>query len=333
MTRASSLLFFPPVFIIIGVALLYSKSYSFGGLEKHSVSIAVSKSPLSTPFYIAKSINAFENTCVSVEYYEVIGGQMAFTKVMNGEVDFGTSSDSVIAFKSLEKKAFVTHAMFVQSDNDVKLLTRQVDEIISIADLTGKKIGVTKGSASEYFLSTLLAIEGKTIEDVELYNYKPEHLVGGFINNEVDAIVPWEPFAFSAVKRLNGAITVHDTKNVNTLSFNLISKKADSLLVEKTKCVIEGLNVAIAYIVSHPELSKKIMSDELNLPPAFIDWVWADYIFKLGLNQSLLLNIKSQAAWAIEMQMSEYNEMPNINDFIDSRAMLQVDPGAVNIPL
>jgi len=331
--RKHFILFFIILLTLIGAVSLHFNFQYLWQLEKYSVSIAVSKSPLSTPFYVAKSINAFKDTCVIVEYDEVIGGQRAFTKVINGETDFGTSSDSVIAFQSLAKKSFVTHAMFVQSDNDVKLMSRSSDEVKSIIDLKGKKIGVTKGTASEYFLSTLLAIDGLSIEDVELHHYKPEQLTNAFIINEVDAIVPWEPFAFNTVTLLNGQIKIHDTKNLNSLSFNLISKKADKRLVEKAKCVIQGLNIAIEFIVSNPEKSKKIVMNELNLTPAFINWVWPDYIFKLGLNQSLILSIKSQAKWAIDMQMSEYNEMPEVDDFVDCRAMQEVDSGAVNIPL
>ena len=321
------------IIIIVGIVFLYFKYQNFWQQEKYVISIAVSRTPLSTPFYVAKSIGAFKDTCVTVEFDEVIGGQMAFAKVINGEVDFGTTSDSVIAFQSLAKKSFVTHAMFVQSDNDVKLMTNPSEKMKTVIDLKGKKVGVTKGTASEYFLSTLLAIEGLTNEDVELYYYKPEQLINGFINDEVNAIVPWEPFVFKAKQLLNDQIKIHDTKNLNTLSFNLISQNADSLLVEKAKCVIQGLSTAIEYIASHPEKSQKIVMDELNLTPSFIDWVWPDYIFKLGLNQSLILSIKSQATWAVEMQMSKYSEIPNIDAFIDSRAMLQVDPGAVSIPL
>lgn len=333
MNRKFNLLFFITLIITISAILLYFTSQQFQPLEKHAVSIAVSKTPLSTPFYVAKSINAFKDTCVSVAYDEVIGGQIAFAKVINGEVDFGTTSDSVIAFQSLAKKSFVTHAMFVQSDNDVKLMTRSSEKINSVIDLKGKKIGVTKGTASEYFLSTLLAIDGLNFEDVDVYHYKPEQLINGFINNEVDAIVPWEPFAFNAVNSLKKQIKINDTKNLNTLSFNLISKIPDSLLVEKAACVIQGLSIAIEYIASHPEESKKIVIDELDLAPSFIDWVWPDYVFKLGLNQSLTLSIKSQATWAIEMKMSEYNEIPNIDNFIDRRAMFQVAPSALHIPL
>ena len=320
------------VTLFISVFLLYLVWQTAQQEAKHSVSIAVSQSPLSAPFYVAKAIDAFEGTCVDVEYHEVIGGQRAFAKVMNGESDFGTSSDSVIAYNSLTKKNFVTHAMFVQSDNDVKLISRSVAQNNALSDLKGQKIGVTKGSASEYFLSMLLAIEGLTIEDVELYHYKPEQLVDGIVKKEVDAIVPWEPFAFNTVKLLGEQIKVHDTKNINTLSFTLISKQADNLLLEKAQCLLQGLSTAIEYIALHPEASKKIVMEELNLGNSFINWVWRDYIFKLGLNQALLLSIQSQAQWSALMLNNEVDDLPNVERFVDARALLHVDPGAVNIP-
>jgi sulfonate transport system substrate-binding protein len=325
--------FFVFITIFIGILGFYSNLQYFWSQDKHPVTIAVSKTPLSTPFYVAKSINAFDETCVKVEYSEVMGGQIAFEKMINGEVDFGTSSDSVIAFKSLTKKPFVTHAMFVQSDNDVKLITRAYDMVASVIDLRGKKVGVTKGTASEYLFSTLLAIEGLTMEHVKLFHYQPDKLIHGFNNNEVDAIVAWEPFVFEASQFFGEQIKIHDTKSLSTLSFNLISQTANNQLVEKAKCVIQGLQTAINYIVSHPKESKRIVIDELKLDPAFIDWVWPDYIFKLGLNQSLILNINSQAIWFVETQMSEFKEIPNSERFIDGRALLQVEPGAVNIPL
>ncbi|WP_259365473.1 ABC transporter substrate-binding protein [Colwellia sp. BRX10-3] len=319
--------------MIVGVGVCYFYLQQAWSQDKYPITIAVSKTPLSTPFYIAKAIDAFDQTCVTVEYDEVMGGHAAFEKVMSGNVDFGTSSDSVIAFQSLTAQSFVTHAMFVQSDNDVKLITRATDNIESTLDLKGKRIGVTKGTASEYILSTLLAIEGLTIEDVELHDYKPEQLQQGFSHDEVDAILPWEPFAFQARQLLQNKVKIHDTKSLSTLSFNLISQTADSLLVEKAECVIQGLRIAIDYIASNPEESKKIVIDQLNVDPAFIEWVWSDYIFKLSLNNSLILNIKSQAIWAKGAQIGGLKSVQNSESFIDSRALSKVDPGSVNLTL
>ena len=315
----------------MGVVLYYLNLSQSQPLKKYAVSIAVSKTPLSAPFYVAQAINAFDHTCVSVSYVDVIGGQRAFAKVMSDETEFGTSSDSVIAFQSLAKYSFVTHAMFVQSDNDVKLMTRSSENINTLIDLKGKKVGVTKDTASDYFLSNLLAIEGLTIKDVELHDYIPEQLIHAFNRNEVDAIVPWEPYAFNALTSLKGQIKVHDTKNLNSLSFNLISKRADDLLVKKATCILHGLNTAIEYMALNPEKAKKIVMKELNVASSFIDWVWPDYIFKLELNESLILNIESQAEWAIDTHMNEFSDMPNVSDFVDARAMLEVNPEAVNI--
>ncbi|TMM45093.1 transporter substrate-binding domain-containing protein [Colwellia ponticola] len=317
--------------IIICVALFYSYAESNWWQPKYSVTIAVSKTPLSTPFYVAKAIGAFDKTCVNVKFDNVVGGQKAFTKVMTGDVDFGTSSDSVIAFQSLANKGFVTHAMFVQSNNDVKFLSRSSEKVDSVFDLKGKKIGVIQGTASEYFVSILLALEGLTTEDVTLRYYKPEALINGFINNEVDAFVPWEPFAFNSTKQLRDKVKVHNTKNLNSLSFNLISLTADNLLVEKAKCIIQGLSIATDYIAGNQEESKQIVMRELNLSAAFIEWVWPDYIFKLALNQSLIFSVQSQAIWAVATQMSEFEKVSDVERFIDSRAMLQVIPNAVNV--
>lgn len=299
--------------------------------EKHSVVIAVSKTPLSTPFYVAKAINAFDETCVTPEYISVTGGQAAFESVIKGQADFATSSDSVIAFESLKNQDFVTHAMFVQSDNDVKILTKTADNINAFIDLKGKRIGVTQGTASEYILSTLLAIEGLTLEDVVLRNYAPERLIEGFERNEIDAILPWEPFAFEALQIFKNEIKIHDTKSLSTLSFNLVSQSADHRLVEQAACIIQGLQTAIHYITSHPQQSKNIVVKELAIPADFIDWVWPDYIFKLGLNQSLILNINAQAIWAQGTQVTPLIDTPSAIDFIDTRALLKVDSGAVNI--
>jgi len=322
---------FISLLVLISAALFYFHFESHWQQPKYPVIIAVSKTPLSAPFYVAKAIGAFDGTCVNVEFDQVIGGQRAFTKVISREVDFGTSSDSVIAFQSLKNKAFVTHAMFVQSNNDVKFISRASAEINSALDLKGKNVGVTQGTSSEYFLSILLALEGLTTKDVILNYYKPEDLVAGFINNEIDAFAPWEPFGFNSTQMLKDKVKVHKTNNLNSLSFNLISVAADNLLVEKAKCVIQGLSIAIDYIAANQLKSKKIVMDELGLSAEFIEWIWPDYIFKLGLNQSLIFSVQSQAIWAVATQSGEAKIIADVGHFIDSRAMLQVMPNAVNV--
>lgn len=302
-----------------------------------TVNVAVSLTPLSAPFYVAKAINAFDKRCISVNIVDVIGGKRAFDLVSSNQVTYATSSDSVIAFQSLRHTPLVSHAMFVQSDNDVKLLTKRTANIEDIKDLAGKKIGATMGTASEYFLTALLALEGLTLNDITAFNIAPDQLHNAIASGQVDAIVPWEPYAFQSIQTLGKSIKVHQTKNLNSLSFNLISTNAQAQHIATTQCLLAGLIKATEFIAVHPKKAKAIVKEKLNVEQAFIDWVWRDYIFKVGLDNSLLISIEAQAMWALEHQLlsSQGSELFSANNqytnYIDTRALSQINPQLVNI--
>ena len=111
------------IVIVLGVLEVAVSAYENSTdkvVNKPTVNIAVSKTPLSGPIYIADSLGFFEESCVDVEITDVIGGKNSFDLVITGEADFGTSSGSVIVFEGMFRNDFVSLASFAQSDNDVK---------------------------------------------------------------------------------------------------------------------------------------------------------------------------------------------------------------------
>ncbi|MDO6426018.1 ABC transporter substrate-binding protein [Thalassotalea sp. 1_MG-2023] len=304
--------------------------------QHQTIDIAVSLTPLSAPLYVAKAINAFDKQCVSVNIIDVVGGKRAFDLVESGQVNYATTSDSVIAFQSLNRPPIVSHAMFVHSDNDIKLLSKHSSQVEKITDLAGKKVGLTLKTAGEYFFTALLALEGLTYTDIIIKNYSPDHLHNALETGEVDVIVSWEPYAFQTIQTLNEKIKVHQTKNLNSLSFNLISTNTQAQDVATTQCLLAGLIKATEFIAVQPKKAKAIVKNKLNVDQAFIDWVWRDYIFKVGLDNSLLLSIESQAMWAYEQHLSSQNNktlMANnqYRHYIDTRALSEINPRLVNV--
>lgn len=321
------------LFLLIAVCLLYAACLDQTvDSDKILVKIAVSQTPLSAPFYIAQKMKYFEESCVNVTLEETIGGKQNFEKVINGEADFGTSSDSVIVFKSLNKDKFSTLTTFVQSDNDVKIITLDNSNIHTSKDLIGKHIGLTKGAAGEYLLSTYLAIGGVNINQVTIKNIAPNELLRALLDKEVEVIVPWEPYAYQSIHNSSNRTRALNTKNLYTLTFNLISKKIkNELQLKSAECVIAALDKAINYIAAHPQESQKILVDHLQLDRAFIKWLWPDYIFKLSLNRSLLMSLKSQALWKIETGMVSSADIPDYKQIIDPRALQRVDGESITI--
>ena len=296
------------------------------------IRIAVSKTPLSTPVYIADEKGFFQKHCGDVRLKEVVGGNRSFESMAAGNADFATSSDSVLVYKAFNRSDFVALASFVQSDNDVKFITLEDSIQMQGSDLTNKKIAVVKGSASEYFLSTYLALEGVSADAVTLMDMPPNEMPDALESKMVDAIVPWEPFGYKAMQKLEGRVKVIPTKNLYSLTFNLVALKTDlETRPGAAECVLRSLSEAIDYIAINPLETQKIIASRLNLNTDFIFWIWPDYIFKLSLNRSLLMNLKSQAQWVVSSEKSGQT-VPDFMSLLDPEPLIRVKPEAASLP-
>tara|TARA_R110001583_G_scaffold69129_1_gene196152 strand:- start:346 stop:1341 length:996 start_codon:yes stop_codon:yes gene_type:complete len=300
--------------------------------NKATVTIAAAKTPLSAPIYIAEALGFFKKSCVNVVIIDVVGGKNSFDHVMDKKADFGTSSDTVIVFEGMFRNDFVSLASFAQSDNDVKMISHTKANITDNIDIKGKRVGVTQGASGEYLLSTYLALSGLTNNDVKVSYFPPNKLPQALLDQKVDVIVPWEPYAFESLKTLNNDAKTLNTKNLNSLMFNLVSHPLDNQeKINQATCVLYALNEAIHYISSNSDNARQIITTRLGADPQFIDWVWPDYIFKLSLNRSLLMNLKSQAIWMIESGRVNIDQLPDYRMLLDTRALEAVNPMSIRL--
>ncbi len=318
--------------LLLGVFFLFANWQTIYKRSSIPVTIAVSKTPLSAPIYIAEHNGYFRESCADVQLIEVVGGNRTFQLMISGEADFATSSDSVLVFRGLVRQDFTNYASFVQSDNDVKFVALEKSGVVSGLDFEGKRIGVTRGTASEYLLSTYLALSGLTLDDATIIHLAPEEMVSALKQSEVDIIVPWEPFAHQAIDAFRGEAKLIPSKSFYTLSFNLLARKNNSAATkESAECVLRALKKSIEFIAEDLEASQKIVIDKLALNQKFINWVWQDYIFKLDLSDSLVMNLESQAKWAIESKRVLSQQNIAFKNFLTPEPLKKVEPLAVNL--
>lgn len=91
------------------------------------------------------------------------------------------------------------------SDNFVGIAARPGTGIKSIADLKGKKVGVTFGSTGDLYLRTVLKKHGLKASDIKRINVRPPSLVSVFDTGGVQSIVAWEPFLTRLLDKVKGA--------------------------------------------------------------------------------------------------------------------------------
>lgn len=75
----------------------------------------------------------------------------------------------------------------------VRLVASPASGIKSLADLKGKKIGVTFGSTSHHHILVALSQAGLKAEDVTLVNLQPAQIPAAYTAKQIDAAFTWEP--------------------------------------------------------------------------------------------------------------------------------------------
>src|SRR5215510_8986025 len=105
------------------------------------LSIAVSRTSLSLPVYVADSQKFFDAEQVAVTTRECVGGNRCIKLMLDGEVPLATVSEMPVMLNGLVRSDFAIVATFVTSKRDIKLIARKSAGIKTASDLRGKRIG------------------------------------------------------------------------------------------------------------------------------------------------------------------------------------------------
>jgi len=312
------------------VLLLTSVAHS--ATQPTAITIAISVTPLSAPLIIANEQGYFTEQGVDITFKELIGGPLTAKAMFRGEADMATSSETVVMFNSFERDDFAIAASFVESDNDVKIITTRQSGIRKLEDLAGRRVGTIVGSSAQFFLDHTMLMGGVSTEGMDTLGIKPENTVKVLRSGEVDAVVSWEPFVHLALQELDGEGVIVPHENLYTETFNLLVMRDWAKKNQKAlQAVIRALIKASHYIEMNPDQAQILVANYLNKPLALIQATWSDFVFSVTLHQWLLPTMEAQARWAIERELTTATEVPNFLEYLLIQPLDQVDPDSMTV--
>jgi ABC-type nitrate/sulfonate/bicarbonate transport system substrate-binding protein len=91
------------------------------------------------------------------------------------------------------------------SDNMVAIVAADRSGIKSVADLKGKKVGVTFGTTGDLYLQQILKESGLSVDDVERINVAPPSMTSVLDTGGVDAVVTWDPYTYRTLNKVTGS--------------------------------------------------------------------------------------------------------------------------------
>ncbi len=296
------------------------------------VSIAYSASPDAALAQVAQTQGYYLQEGLDAIPQKHAYGRLALTAVLEGKADFATVAETPAMFAIMNGQKISIIATIQTSSRNNVIIARKDRGIHTPRDLKGRKIAVTSGTLLDFFLDSFLATTGMTRKSITVVNVKPEEMIDAVAGGKVDAISAWSYVVIEAQHRLGDKGITFLDEEIYTQTFNVIATE-EFVRKNPAKVVklLHALVKAEEFVGKNPEEAQAIVANFCGIEKAVIKEMWAVEDFSVTLDQSLVLALEDEAAWAIKNGFIEKMKIPNFLNSIYVDGLKSVDPNAVRI--
>ncbi len=161
-----------------------------------------------------------------VDWSDFTSGPPMLQAMGGGSIDVGAVGDAPPVFEAAGGGQIALVAATVSAPAADALLLPKGSAVTSVAQLKGKAIAVTEGSAADYHLLIVLRKAGLTVHDVTIENLQPAQAQAAFASGHVAAWDIWSPFIEQAEVTHGARVLVNGTATGQTYGFEVASRAA-----------------------------------------------------------------------------------------------------------
>ena len=259
-------------------------------------------------------------------------GMRALQDVLAGKADFATAAETPVMFAILSGERISIIATIESSTRGNAVTARKDHGILALHDLRGKRLAVTPGTISEFFLDSLLSVNGISRNEINIVSLPSETMPDALASGNIDAASTFNPYTSQAQKKLGGRGITFENENIYTWTFNVIAKQdyvaKNPGIVNK---VLRALVKAEEFVSNNAAEAQQIAADFTGMDISVIRSAWSDIRFGITLDQSLILSLEDESRWAIHNKLTKARTVPNYLNYIYLDGLLAVKPQAVRI--
>lgn len=211
------------------------------------------------PLYVAAEEGYFKKNGVDVELIKMEDPKERFPALMADRIQMIASTVDTALLYMKTPTDFQYIAAIDDSDGGDGIVAKK--DITSVADLKGKKVGVSKGSVSEFYLSVLLDKAGLKESDLNVVNMTAADAGSAFVTGRVDAAVTWEPW-LSRGKTTSFGHLLTDSSQTPGLITDALIAKTDWIKAHQqdAAAIVKSWMEAVAFYEQHPDEAIPIMA-------------------------------------------------------------------------
>jgi len=293
--------------------------------------VRISASQTAILVWIAHEKGFFRDQGLNVDVELFQSGLSAAKAVLSGETHLSTTADSAFVGQSFERPDLRLLATISTSET-TRLVGRKDRGVEKAANLSGKRIGVTLASASEYFLTRYLTLNGIPTDAPILIDMKPAEIAEKLVRGDIDAGFTWEPFIGNAEFQLkDNAVTLPGQLDQIYYFMLLSTEPWLKKNPDKAEKIIRALIAAEVFTIDEAPEAKAIIQKRFGYQTADLDRVWRLHNLSINLPQELLFALEQQAAWQIQKKLTRSKTIPNFLSMAATEPLSKVRPASLGI--
>lgn len=331
MKKKLILLFIPLIIIVIFIVFR-------PGVDRNQltdlvdVSIGIQNSTIVSTLLVAKGRGYFEEEGLRLTIKKYPSGKLALASLFNGEVDLATVADIPIVSNSFVRNDFKVISTIASSNDGAWIIARKDKGINTPKDLAGKTIATQKSSAVHFFMDMFLLHHKIPKYRVKKVFMKAVDLPGALASGKIDAFSMRDPYGKRAKDLLGDKVIEFHDPHIYNQMFNVVGMNSYLL---KNREILNSFMKAILKAETHIHQNRYssigIVAGELQQDFSKINKVWDKLIFKIALDQTLIITLEEEAKWFIKEKYTNSRKLPDYLDYIDAKYLKDVKPEVVTI--
>tara|TARA_Y100001968_G_C19339128_1_gene708516 strand:- start:63 stop:1049 length:987 start_codon:yes stop_codon:yes gene_type:complete len=308
------------------VAFLFGTSASNAG----DITIGMAPNLQTLPIVVAMSEGYFADEKIELKIVKFTSGRRALEALIGGQLDVAFMAEYPVSIASLRKQPFGTFTTLSRYTAN-RMISKASIGFKDPSSLSGKTIGTTKGSNTEFFTEALIE---KFKIDAEVINVSPADIVPALARGDIDAGIMFPDFYPAAEKALGADYREYRSDAyiawfVLSATPEMLNKRPDELAA-----FVRALLKAEEFIKSNPNEAMKALAKATEglLSIEIIKKKFAEAEYEIGLSNGLLDILEVQAKWVVGKGMVKAKPSRDlIKSYLVAGPMKSVDPSRVTI--
>ena len=297
--------------------------------QKFKIRIGADSSAFSYPFRVALEEGIFKKHNIDAEITTFSYGIDTLNALILDQVDIGEGMDFAIGTRIGENSNLKVISFIGSPTQKNAQLYVVGDDIKSPSDLTGKRIGVQKGTVNEYIWAQLFKKYNVDQSSVKMnYLQSDAELITAFNSGQLDAL--WVSNSQKdKISKIEGIKSLGDYSIIDFRMRGYTALKKDFIENNKEgiKQLLLALNEANEFIASNPEKTAEIAYKDLKTPKENALKDLANYEYKLRFSQDDFDHINSVIDWSIQNGLIK--KKYDFKDYVDTSLLKEALPDSV----